>query len=174
MLDTMTLTKVVSGLCGALLVFLLGNWAAEGIYHVGGHGHGHGDEHAQAYTIEVAEAETDGEPEEAIDFGELLAAADAAGGERGFNKCTACHKAPGENATGPTLVGVYDRDIASVDGFAYSGALTELAGNWDADALNAFLESPKGYAPGTKMTFNGIRKVEDRADMVAYLQTLTN
>ena len=172
MLDTMTLTKAVSGLCGAFLIFLLGKWAAEEIYHVGGHGHG--DDHAQAYTIEVAEDDTGADAEPAIPFAEILATADAAGGEKGFNKCVACHKAPGENATGPTLVGVFERDIASLDGFAYSSALTELSGTWTPEALNAFLESPKGYAPGTKMTFNGFRKVEDRADMVAYLQTLSN
>lgn len=172
MLDTMTLTKAVSGLCGAFLIFLLGKWAAEEIYHVGGHGHG--DDHAQAYTIEVAEEETGEDPVPTVPFDELLAVADPAGGEGSFRQCAACHKAPGENATGPTLVGVFGRDIGSVDGYAYSGILTELPGVWDADALNGFLESPKGYAPGTKMTYNGIRSIEDRADMVAYLRSLSN
>jgi cytochrome c len=164
MLDTMTFTKVVGSLCGALLIFLLGKWAAESLYHVGG---GHGDEVA-AYVIEVG----DGEPAEEvaeIPFEELLASADAAAGEKVFGKCRACHKLDGSDATGPHLNGIVGRDVGASAGFNYSGALSAVAEVWTAENLNAFLENPKGYAPGTTMSFNGLPKAEDRANLIAYL-----
>ena len=75
MFDTMTVTKVVGGFCGTFLIFLLGGWVGETLYHVGESGHG--DEVHQAYTIEVEDSETDAEPEPEIDFAEVYAAADA-------------------------------------------------------------------------------------------------
>lgn len=175
MLDTMTATKVVGGLCGALLVFLLGNWVAESLYHVGGKGHGdHGEEHAMGYAIEVEEnGEGGGEEVAEVPFAELYAAADAGKGERVWSKCRACHKLEdGANGTGPHLYGVVGRDVASVDGFAYSGSLKPVADVWTPENLSAFLENPKGYAPGTKMAFNGLKKPEDRANLIAYLASI--
>ena len=64
------------------------------------------------------------------------------------------------------------RDVSSVDGFGYSGALVAVADVWSAENLNAFLENPKGYAPGTAMGYNGMRKIEDRANLIAYLDSL--
>ena len=81
-MDQMTFTKVIGGFCGALLVYLLGVWAAEVLYHVGG-GHGHGDDHAKSgYEIEVAVAEEATEEEEVVDFATIYASADAAKGEK--------------------------------------------------------------------------------------------
>ncbi len=172
MFDTMTMTKIVGAVCGALLIFLFGKWAADAIYTTGG---GHG-ETAQAYTIDTG---TEAAPETAPDtaaegpaFADLLAAADAAAGEKVFGKCKACHKIDGNNGTGPHLDGVMGRDVASVAGFGFSAALTGIDGNWTPEALNAFLESPKGFAPGTKMTFAGLPKATDRANVIAYLQGL--
>ena len=170
MFDTMTLTKIGGAFCGALLVFLLGKWAAEELYATGG---GHGEDHAQAYVIEVDDEGASDEPEEeGPDFATLLASADVDSGAREFNKCKACHKIDGTNATGPHLDGVVGRAVASVDGFSYSGSLAEAADTWTPENLNGFLENPRGYAPGTSMSFAGLRKVEDRADVVAYLQSL--
>jgi len=67
------------------------------------------------------------------------------------------------------LNGVVDREIATVGGFGYSGALTGLGGAWTPEELYAFLENPKGYAPGTTMGFAGLKKSSDRADVIAYL-----
>ncbi len=171
MLDTMTLTKVLGGLCGALLIFLLGKWAAEVLYHTGADGHG--GEHAQAYVIDTGEDDHGGEEEEVVDFATVLAEADADKGKKVFGKCKACHKLEdGANSTGPHLFGLVDREIASVGGFGYSDAITGLGGTWNADALNGFLESPKGYAPGTKMSFSGLPKLQDRANLIAYLSTI--
>lgn len=173
MFDTMTITKVGGAFCGALLVFLLGNFAAELLYSTeSGHG-GHGDEEiAQAYVIEVEDAGGAGAEEEGPDFATLLASADVGAGSKVFGKCKACHKIDGSNATGPHLDGVVDRAVGGVDGFAYSGAMAAVFETWTPENLNAFLESPKGAAPGTKMTFAGLRKAEDRANLVAYLQSL--
>jgi cytochrome c len=167
MFDTMTMTKVLGGFCGAFLVFLLGGWAAETIYHSEG---GHGD-HASGYVIEVETADA-GPVEAGPTFAEVFATADAGAGERVFRKCSACHKLEdGANGTGPHLWDIVDREVADVDGFAYSGSLAAVAQVWDAETLNAFLEAPKAYAPGTAMNFNGLSKVEDRANLIAYLQT---
>ncbi|MCA8884680.1 MAG: cytochrome c family protein [Rhodobacteraceae bacterium] len=169
MLDTMTLTKVVGALCGAFLVFLLSGWVGESLFHIGG---GHGGEHAQAYVIETASAEGGAAEEEVVDFGAILAAADPAKGEKVFGKCKACHKVDGTDGTGPHLNGVVERGIGTVAGFAYSDVLSGKAGEaWTPDNLNAFLENPKGWAPGTKMGFAGLKKITDRADVVSYLQS---
>ncbi|WP_417270927.1 c-type cytochrome [Celeribacter sp.] len=170
MFNTMTLTKIVGGICGTLLIFLFANWGADAIYHSGGGGHG---EHAQAYVI----ATGDDEPAEEevvveVSFAELLASADVAKGEKVFNKCKACHKVDGSNGTGPHLDGVVDRDIASVGDFGYSDVLAGMEGAWTPEHLDEFLASPKNYAPGTKMSFAGLSKPQDRANLVAYLQTL--
>ena len=170
MFDTMTTTKVVGGLCGTFLVLLLGKWAAEEIYHVGAVAHGD-EEVAQAYSIDVPESGAGGEEEAGPSFEEVFASADAAAGERVFGKCRACHKLDGANATGPHLDGVVNREIAAVGDYAYSEALTSLEGAWDPAALDGFLHDPRGYAPGTKMSFSGLPSVEDRVNLIAYLES---
>lgn len=172
MFDTMTFTKILGAVCGSLLIFLLGNWAAELIYH-GGEGHG-GEEHQAAYVIEVEDSGSDEvAEEEAEDFGAIFAAADAGKGEKVFSKCKACHKLDdGANATGPHLYGVVGRNVGSIGGFGYSGAMVAVADVWTPEHLNGFLENPKGYAPGTKMGFAGLKKIDDRANLIAYLQTI--
>lgn len=166
MFDTMTITKVAAGLFGAWLVLLLGKWVAEEIYHAELHGEA-------SYVIEVETAEA--EPEEEIDFAALMAEADPGKGESVFRKCSACHKVEdGANAVGPHLYAVVGRDIAAVDGFSYSGALAGKEGDWTVENLNGFLENPKGWAPGTTMGFAGLNKPTDRANVIAYLDSLGN
>lgn len=175
MFDTMTLTKIVGGFCGSLLVLLLGAWVAEGIYHMDEMS-SHGDEEVhQAYTIPVPEGEGGGEEEEAVPFEELFANADPAAGERVFGKCRACHQVEdGANAVGPHLFGVVGRDVQAAAGFNYSGALADAADVWSPENLQAFLEDPRGFAPGTTMAFNGLPSVEERANLIAYLDSLDN
>lgn len=171
MFDTMTLTKIVGGVCGTLLIFLMGNWVAESMYSMGG---GHGDGAHQAYVIDTGEGDHGDEPaEEGPSFAELFVAADAGKGERVFGKCKACHKTEdGANSTGPFLHGVVGRDVGAAAGFGYSGSLVAVADVWTPDNLNAFLENPKGFAPGTAMAFSGLKKAEDRANVIAYLDQL--
>ena len=167
MFDTMTLTKSAGALCGALLIFLLGGWAAETIYSSGGHG----EDHAQGYVVDTgADDEPQDTAEEAPDLATLFASADAAKGERVFNQCRACHMLEdGQNGVGPHLYGVVARDVGSVEDFNYSGALSEVADVWTAAELSAFLENPSNYAPGTIMGYAGLSKPEDRVNVIAYL-----
>jgi cytochrome c len=173
MLDTMTVTKAGGALCGAFLIFLLGKWAAETLYHVGPPAAHGGEEIAQAYSIDtgVSEEPAEGGAEE-VPLADLMASADAAAGEKVFGKCKACHKIDGANGTGPHLDGVMNRAVGSVGEFAYSDAMKGHGGNWDPDTLYAFLQNPKAYVPGTKMAFAGLPKPEDRANIIAYLQSL--
>jgi cytochrome c len=169
MFDTMTLTKIVGGFCGTFLVFLLGGFVAEMIYHGP---ESHGEEH-QAYTIATGADEGGAEGGDTVNFEEVYAAADAGAGERLFRQCGACHKVePDANGTGPTLYGVVGRAVASVSGYAYSGALIEAADVWSPEHLNGFLANPKGYAPGTKMSYAGMKSAEDRANLIAWLDSL--
>ncbi len=168
MFDTMTFTKIVGGCCGALLIFLLGNWAGEALYNTSDEGG------KQAYSVAVAEAAPAGAAAAATgpDFKTALADADAKKGETIFGKCKACHKIDGQNATGPHLNGVVGRAVATVDGFAYSDALKKLGGDWTPERLDEWLTKPAAFAPGTKMGFAGLDKVTERADVIAYLETV--
>lgn len=178
MFDTMTMTKAVGAVCGSLLVLMLVDWAGNSLYTVGAGEHG---EHAegelkQAYTIdtgeEAAPAEGDGGAA-TVDVAALLAAGDPAAGEAVFKKCGSCHKIDGTNAVGPHLNGVVGRNHAAVPDFAYSEANLAMASEvWTPEAIFEFLENPKKYMPGTKMSFAGLPKPEDRANVVAYLSTL--
>jgi cytochrome c len=103
-----------------------------------------------------------------------LAKADQAKGQQVFNKCMACHNADkgGANQLGPNLWGVVGEPIGKgANGFAFSPALSSIGGNWDFTSLNHWLSSPKAMAPGTKMTFAGLSNPEDRANVIAFLNS---
>lgn len=167
MLDTMTMTKLTGGFCGALLVFLLGGFFAEFIYHETAH---KGDDHHQAYTIDTGAEEAEEEVVE-VAFADVFAAADASEGPKLFRKCSACHQVEaGANGAGPYLHGIVGRDVGAASGYSgYSGALNDATDVWTPEALNAFLENPKGFASGTTMNFAGFDDIEDRANIIAWL-----
>ena len=174
MFDTMTLTKIVGGVCGALLFFLFGIWAAESIYGLGETGH---EDAELAYSVAGAEAEDGHGTTETAEadpaYAEVAAAADAALGEKVFGKCKSCHKIDGSKGTGPDLTGVLGRNHGALPDFKYSDAMLALtAETWTAEAIYAFLKNPKAAMPGTKMGFAGLAKPEDRANVIAYLATL--
>ncbi len=168
MFDTMTTTKVIGALCGTFLVYLLGAWLAEEVYHSGGH---YGE---QAYVIEVEGAEGEAEEDAVeVDFAVVMASASAADGEGLWRACRSCHALEsGQHGTGPALYGVVNRPVQFYGDFNYSGALAEVVDVWTPEHLNGFLENPRGYAPGTAMSYNGMRSVEDRANLIAYLATI--
>ncbi|NOD65229.1 MULTISPECIES: cytochrome c family protein [unclassified Ruegeria] len=170
MFDTMTVTKAAAGLFGTFLVLLLAKWGADVLYSSGGHGHAEA-----AYIIETESSGESADGEEVV-FEDLLAAADVEKGARVFRKCTACHKLEdGANGTGPYLYAVVDRPVASAKGFTgYSASMQAHGGNWTPEALDAFLERPSAYISGTSMSFAGLKKPQDRADVIAYLQTIGN
>ncbi|MGX7896533.1 c-type cytochrome [Tsuneonella sp. HG222] len=107
------------------------------------------------------------------DLGTLLAAADPAAGEKVFAKCVSCHTINSGGATGigPNLFGIVGQPIGKhAPGFAYSSDLAGHGGNWDYANLDHWLASPKAFASGTKMSFAGLSKPEDRANVIAYLK----
>jgi cytochrome c len=106
--------------------------------------------------------------------GPAFAAGDAAKGEKVFVKCKACHEnEKGVNKVGPTLKGVVGRKAASVPDYKYSEAMIAKGAEgvvWDEATLTAYLPDPKAFVPKTKMAFAGLKKPEDVADVIAYLQ----
>ncbi|WP_293880094.1 cytochrome c family protein [Sphingomonas sp.] len=127
------------------------------------------------YTVEGVEAEAGGETAAVVPVAALLASADAAKGAEVFKKCAACHTiaSGGPNGIGPNLYATVGEGIAEgKGGFAFSDALkTKAGGKWDFEALNTWLTSPRAYAPGTKMTFAGLSKPEDRANVIVYMNS---
>jgi cytochrome c2 len=113
-------------------------------------------------------------------FASLVAAADPAKGENVAKRCAACHsfEKGAANKVGPNLWGIVDRPIATVPEFAYSEAMTAYSEGgsktWTYDELSGYLENPKEHIPGNKMAFPGLRKEDDRANVVAYLRTLAD
>lgn len=166
MFDTMVITKAVAGVCSALLIFLLGKWLADTIYTPYGPA-------PVAFAIDIGDDAdaADAEPEEEIDLEDAFAAASADAGENLWRQCRACHVMDqGVNGVGPYLHGIVGRDIGSVAGFNYSGALAQLGDVWTLEALNAFIENPRGAAPGTTMGYNGMRSLTDRMNLIAWME----
>jgi cytochrome c len=113
---------------------------------------------------------------EATGFTALLAAADSDAGQKVAKKCGACHsfEAGGPNKIGPNLWNVVGRPVASLEGFGYSPAMSGLGGSWDVERLAGFMVNPKEYLPGTKMSFAGVKKEADLANLIAYLRLLSD
>lgn len=142
----------------------------------------HADKHerpeALGYVIEGVELENAGAAAEmtmAQALNMMSADEQITAGQRVFAKCAACHTVEqgGANGIGPNLYGVMGQPIGShVPGYSYSPALSGHGGSWDWDAMDAWLKNPRGFADGTKMSFNGLPKIEDRAAVSMYLNSL--
>lgn len=106
----------------------------------------------------------------------LLAKADADAGKAVTKNCTSCHTFDkgGKNGVGPNLWGIVNAKRAHAEGFGYSPAMQAAGGNWDYEHLNQFVANPKGAVAGTRMAFAGVRRAEDRANLIAYLRTLSD
>ncbi len=137
------------------------------------------------YVIEAAEAAAGGavagaEPAKAELIAPLLEAADAAAGQTVFKKCAACHVGDkgGPNKVGPGLWNIVNQPVAAHEGFGYSAGIKEFSQGgtvvWDYEHLSGFLAAPKAYVKGTAMGFAGIKKIEERANLIAYLRTLSD
>ena len=92
-------------------------------------------------------------------------------GKKVYNKCKACHVVDSEkNRVGPHLVGLFGRTSGSIEGFKYSKAMKGAEIVWNEETLDGYLEDPKGYVNGTRMAFAGLKKQQDRDDVIAYLK----
>ncbi len=131
-----------------------------------------------AYAIALeAEPEVAIVDEGPLDLGLLLQTASVTAGAASFKaKCTACHNAAegGPNGVGPALWGVYGRVAGEHAGFNYSSAMQAYAEPWGADNLNGYLERPQKFIDGTAMNFIGLRKQEERVNVIAYLNSLSS
>lgn len=102
------------------------------------------------------------------------AAGDVEAGKKAFAKCKACHQLQaGKNGVGPTLAGLFGRKSGTVEGFKYSDAMKAKAITWNEETIAAYLADPRGYIPGNKMVFPGIKKQSELADIIAYLKDAT-
>ena len=166
----------VGALLGTVFVLMSVSIASEGIFHAP-------TPEKEGYAIAAAESGGEAAGGEAAaaatPIAQLLASADAAKGETVFKKCTSCHtgESGGANKVGPNLFDIVNRPIASHAGFSYSAGMKDFSKGssvkWDYDHLSFFLESPKKHVPGTAMGFAGVKKETERADLIAYLRTLS-
>jgi cytochrome c len=174
-MDSFELNKIAGAVLGAVLLVFGLSELANIIYNP------HTPERP-GFAIEVAEAEGAGseapaEEVPAVSLGTLLASADATKGQSVYKACAACHDVSkgGPNKVGPNMWGIVGRNHAAMEGFAYSEAMAALKDQpWTYEALDAFLLAPKKAIPGTKMAYGGLKKDVDRANLLAYLATLSD
>jgi len=107
-----------------------------------------------------------------VDLATLLKTADFDRGAKIAKKCASCHTfGKGEAAkVGPNLYGIIGRKRGSMSGFTYSKAMLEKGGAWDRESIDQFITKPKDFIPGTKMGFAGLKKPQDRADVILFLE----
>ncbi|MDQ0318353.1 cytochrome c [Pararhizobium capsulatum DSM 1112] len=162
----------VGALLGTVFVLMSVSIASEGIFHSA-----EPEKEGFAIVAEEGTSEAAGgaQAEAEVDIKPLLAGADATAGATVFKKCASCHNAEkgGPNKVGPNLWGVVDRPIASHEGFSYSAGMKTFAEankTWTYDHLSFFVEAPKKHVPGTAMGFAGVKKPDERANLIAWLR----
>ena len=172
-MSDLTINKISAGvLCGALLI--MGGIKTADILLP------HQDLAENAYPIEVPEVAASASsapaaPQKAEPILAMLASADIAKGEKLAKKCPACHgfDAGGAAKVGPNLYDLINAPQGRDGGYSYSAALAGLGGEWSYGQLNGFLHKPKAWLSGTKMNFAGLKKPQDRANLIAWMRTLS-
>jgi cytochrome c len=172
MKDELRWNKIFGGILGAVLLVLVVRIGAEALF-------ARPAVKTPGYVIAVTNAPEGGGAAEVADtppdWGAELVKADIAAGEAVSQKCASCHNFAngGPNQTGPNLWGILGRKPGSHAGFAYSSAMTEFSGKtpvWDYQHVYEFLAGPAAYISGTKMSFVGLKKREDRINLIAWLR----
>ncbi|CAM5545183.1 hypothetical protein ATER59S_04399 [Aquamicrobium terrae] len=176
-MDSFEINKVLGGLLGTVFVVFSVGIVSDSLFATPA-------PEKPGFAIEATEPEAGGGGKkaaaEAKPIAELLAHADAKAGEAVFKKCQACHSGEkgGPNKVGPDLWDIVDRPVAEHEGFSYSAGMKDFSKGgeekWTYDNLNHFLTSPKKFVKGTAMGFAGLSKDQDRADVIAYLRTLSD
>jgi len=168
-MDSHEINKYVGAALGTALFLLVISMVTDALFEVEGAGDAMHTPAPMATAEKAAPAPAAAAEE--TDLATLLAAADPEAGAKLFRKCAACHtiEEGGAKKIGPNLWGIVGKPKASAD-FNFSPALAELGGDWDYASLDAFLAKPKAFAPGTKMTFAGLKKATDRANLIGFLR----
>lgn len=172
-MDSFEINKILGAILSTCLVMLALNIAAGAMFSPV-------KPQKPGYEVAVTEQPAEGAKPEAAappaPIEKLLASASVEKGEQSAKKCSACHTFTkgGPNRIGPNLWGIVNRPKGSEAGFTYSDALKSKGGNWTIEDLNTFLVSPRTFAPGTKMTFVGLPNGSERADVIAYLNSLSD
>ena len=165
-MDSFEVNKIIAAvLVTVLLVFGIGK-ISDIIFHVE-------KPNVQGYKVEIKENNSTGQTkaEDQIDISALLALGDVDHGKKVFKKCAACHTIAqgGKNKIGPKLYNVVGRTVGSLSDYKYSKALTSYGKEWTFEELNGFLIKPAAWIKGNKMGFAGLKKEEDRASVILYL-----
>ena len=174
-MDSFELNKILGAVLATCLVLLVTNFTAHAVFAaratapekpgfaIAAKEEGHGGQEA-----------ANAEPSEPIE--KLLQTASAEKGQAAAKVCQTCHtfEKNGPNRVGPNLYGVVGDHVGEGRGFNFSAAMKAKGGTWTIDDLNKFIDNPKGFIPGTAMGFAGIQKDSQRADVIAYLRTLSD
>ena len=165
--------KIAGWTLAAVLLVLLVRTGVDALYHVEA-------PETAAYPIAVPETASapvaaEAPADQGPSLAQLLANASADAGATAFRKCSACHsiEAGGANRTGPNLHNIVGAKVAHLDNFSYSSDMANAGGTWTYEMLDEFLANPRGTYPGTKMSFAGLRRDAERADVIAFLRANT-
>ena len=171
-MDSFEFNKFAGAVLGSVLFILAVSILTDALYETE-------EANPQAYAVAAVEegGEAGGGAAEAakeVPLATLLAQSDVERGAKAAKKCAACHNfEEGAGAKiGPDLYHVVGREVASAAGFSYSQAMKDHGGTWTFEELNHFITDPRGYISGTAMSFAGIKKPQERADVIAYLNSL--